>query len=202
MQEENISFEEIGKEDTAQSERASALFKQPIPGSYASLYAELKAKCAPENFMSPYDPEKVSMANELYSQLLAMTDATDEQLKAMRLQAMEQLGVRFSTEQLYKKLTEACNPRIFTGASYNKERLEQANRLYQEVLMNADNVFALEEIEKDAKELIDAFAEKQKYGDGTRDTQDVIDGRLLVGAVFFSIFLITIATCLILANTH
>ena len=50
MQEENISFEEIGKDETAHVEQSSSLFKQPIRGRFQSLYDELKARCAPENF--------------------------------------------------------------------------------------------------------------------------------------------------------
>ena len=152
MQEENISFEEIGKDETARSEKSSSLFKQPIRGRFQSLYEELKARCAPENFMNPYEPEKVSKANELFSEILATDIHDDGKLKELRLRAMEELGVKFSTEMLYEKLTDVCNPKNFTGEAYNKERLELANRLYQAVLMNADNVFVLEEIEEEAKE--------------------------------------------------
>ena len=94
--------------------------------------------------MNPYEPEKVSKANELYSEVLTTNAQDDGKLKELRLRAREELGVKFSTELLYEKLTAACNPKNFTGEAYNKERLELANRLYQAVLMNADNVFALE----------------------------------------------------------
>lgn len=69
MQEEYISFEEIGKEETVHVEQSSALFKQPIRGRHQSLFEELKARCAPENYMNPYEPEKVSRANKLYSEV-------------------------------------------------------------------------------------------------------------------------------------
>ena len=77
MQEENISFEEIGKNETAHVEQSSSLFKQPIRGRFQSLYEELKARCAPENFMNPYEPAKVSKANQLYSEVLG-TDVHDD----------------------------------------------------------------------------------------------------------------------------
>ena len=154
MQEDNINFEEIGKDETAHAEQSSALFKQPIRGHYDSLHEELKARCAPENFMNPYEPEKVSRANKLYSEILSIDKNDDEKLKLLRLRAMEELGIKFSTEQLYEKLTAACNPKNFTGDSYNKERLELANGLYQQILMNADDIFALEEIEDKAGDLI------------------------------------------------
>jgi hypothetical protein len=157
MQEDNISFEEIGKEETVHAEQSQALFKQPIRGRYQGLHEELKVKCAPENFMNPYEPKKVSKANELYSEVLHTDEQADKQLKQLRLRAIEELGIKFSTEKLFGKLSAACNPKIFTGESYNKERLELANRLYQAVMMNADNVLALEEIEGEAKELIEAY---------------------------------------------
>ena len=157
MQEDNINFEEIGKDESAHVEQSSALFKQPIRGHYESLHDELKTRCAPENFMNPYEPEKVSRANELYFEILSIDVDDDEKLKMLRLRAMEELGIKFSTEQLYEKLTAACNPKNFTGETYNKKRLELANKLYQEVMMNVDNVFALEEIEEKAMELINAY---------------------------------------------
>ena len=157
MQEDNISFEEIGKEETIHAEQPQALFKQPIRGRYQGLHAELKARCAPENFMNPYEPEKVSKANELYSEVLHTDAQADEQLKRLRLRAIEELGIQFSTEELFDRLSAACNPKNFTGDSYNKERLELANRLYQAVLMNADNVLALEDIKGEAKELMEEY---------------------------------------------
>ena len=163
-----MTFEEIGKEKTAHVGQSSDVFKQPIPGRYHSLYKELKVRCAPENFMDPYEPEKVSKANELYSEVLA-TDAHDDgKLKRLRSRAMEELGVQFSTELLYEKLSAVCNPKNFTGDAYDKERLKLANRLYQAVLKNADNVVALEEIEDVALEQLEPFvAPPTPNGSGT-----------------------------------
>ena len=171
MQEDNINFEEIGKKETENAERSQTLFKQPVRGRFRNLYEELKVKCAPENFMNPYDPEKVSKANNLYSVVLA-TDAKDvEKLKQLRLRAMENLGIQFSTEGLFEKLTMACNPKNFTGETYDKRLLELANRLYQKVLKDADNILALEEIEKEAKELIETF-NSHKDESGTTGEDD------------------------------
>lgn len=102
MQEENINFEEIGKDETAHVEQSSSLFKQPIRGRFQSLYEELKARCAPENFMNPYEPEKVSRANELYSDVLATNAQDEEKLKELRLRAIEELGIKFSMSYFMK----------------------------------------------------------------------------------------------------
>ncbi len=172
MQEDNINFEEIGKGETTNADQSSSLFKQPIRGCYESLHAELKARCAPENFMNPYEPEKVSRANELYAEVLATNAQADEKLKSLRLRAMEELGVKFSTEQLFEKLTAVCNPKNFTGDSYNKERLELANGLYQQILMNADNIFALEEIAYEADELVTLY-NKATFGSGVSHQPEI-----------------------------
>lgn len=188
MQEDNINFEEIGKDETAHAEQSSALFKQPIRGHYDSLHEELKARCAPENFMNPYEPEKVSRANKLYSEILSIDKNDDEKLKLLRLRAMEELGIKFSTEQLYEKLTAACNPKNFTGDSYNEERLELANGLYQQILMNADDIFALEEIEDKAGDLIKDYKSETQ----TQPKDDSNKEEWLLSILFSIIFIIII----------
>ena len=192
MQEENINFEEIGKDETAHAEQSSALFKQPIRGRYESLHDELKARCAPENFMNPYEPEKVSRANKLYSEILTLDKNDDEKLKLLRLRAMEELGIKFSTEQLFEKLTASCNPKNFTGDSYNEERLELANGLYQQILMNADDIFALEEIEVKAKELLDTYNPHPNSPDNfvSKDINTIKESIFEVLFVFILIFFI------------
>jgi len=195
MQEDNISFEEIGKEETVHAEQSQALFKQPIRGRYQGLHEELKARCAPENFMNPYEPEKVSKANELYSEVLHTDAQADEQLKQLRLRAIEELGIKFSTEELFDRLSTACNPKNFTGDAYNKERLELANRLYQTVLMNADNVLALEDIEGEAKELIEAYKPISNHVNTQED-----DGSLL--AVWACAALFGFVLILLLLSNH
>ncbi len=194
MQEENISFEEIGKEETAQTEPSSPLFKQPIRGSYPNLYAELKARCAPENFMNPYEPDKVTRANELYSRVLSIDEKDDSSIKSLRQQAMDELGAKFSTEQLYNRLTDACNPKNFTGEAYNKDRLDLANQLYQSVLKNADNIIELEIIEVKAKELIEAHENKHPTPGGKPESyigylifMGIISISIII-AVLFSLF--------------
>ena len=196
MQEDNINFEEIGKDETAHAEQSSAVFKQPIRGHYDSLHEELKARCAPENFMNPYEPEKVSRANKLYSEILTLDKNDDEKLKLLRLRAMEELGIKFSTEQLFEKLTAACNPKNFTGDSYNEERLELANGLYQQILMNADDIFALEEIEDKAGDLIKDYKSETQ----TQPKDDSNKEEWLL-SIWFSIIFIIIILYLISLRT-
>ena len=192
MQEDNINFEEIGKNEAAHAEQSSALFKQPIRGLFPNLHTELKVRCDPQNFMQPYEPEKVSRANKLYSEILSIDKNDDEKLKLLRLRAMEELGIKFSTEQLFEKLIAACNPKNFTGDSYNKERLELANGLYQQILMNADDIFVLEEIEEKAKELLDTYNPHPNSPDNfvSKDINTIKESIFEVLFVFILIFFI------------
>ena len=128
--------------------------KSPILGCYKSLYAELKSKCDPKNFMEPYDQQKVSIANELYSCIIALKgNASQKVLKDIRSQAMQKLGIKFSTEALYGKLEKICNPKNFTGDNYNKDYVALANSLYPKVLQCPDDILELEKINKLAKPL-------------------------------------------------
>ncbi len=114
-----------------------------IPGQYYSLADELRAKCNPANFMSPYDYEKVKAATRLYSAIEACGQDR-ERLRQLRKQATKELGIRPSTERLYKELAQRLNPARFVG---DAEKTFLANELYRQVLLHADNVEELEKIE-------------------------------------------------------
>ncbi len=160
MQDNDIIFHPINKTDTDKIKQSTSVFIQPIAGNYTNLYAELKEKCAPEQFMEPYDTNKVHIANQIYSKLLSCSKEDITTLKELRLQAMEELQVTFSTQKLYDKLEKAINPKNFTGIHYDKEQLEVANQLYEQVLINANNILALEEIEKN--NMVKDWIEKYK----------------------------------------
>lgn len=174
MEEDNISFEEVV--DARRQTTSSAVFKSPIPGDYSDLFTELKEKCDPARFMSPYDPEKVDKANAIYSELLCANPEDNSLMKEFRRRAMEELGVKFSTERLYDKLIAACNPTRFTGTNYDKNKLTQANTVYREILENADNILSLELLENRASDLLTSYAaevqQMPEYGSGRRKTED------------------------------
>ena len=46
----------------------------------------LTKRCNPQNFMSPYIPEKVTLANEIYSQLIKK-DLTFEEYEALKMKS-------------------------------------------------------------------------------------------------------------------
>ena len=78
MDEDNITFVPV---DTvkksipyAKNKKLETSIKQPIPGWYTDVFHELADKCKPEKFMTPYDPVKVGIANELYDRILDNED--------------------------------------------------------------------------------------------------------------------------------
>lgn len=201
MQEENINFEEIGKNGMKDAEQTTTSFKQPIRGIYKNLYAELETKCDPQNFMSPYEPDKVSKANELYSRLLETDEKDETRLKELRTQAMSELGIRFSTETLYKLLTNACDPRNFVGENYNKERLDLANRLYQTILENADDILKLEKIKIEAEEFVSMHEKRNMSSPNTRSKDEDEMWLLFSYVTVFVIMIIVILFAFILASS-
>lgn len=135
--------------------------KEPIPGSYDSLYEELKQRCNPENFIEPYDKKKIDVANEIYQQLLESSQ-DDSQLKELRHRALKDLEVKFSTEKLYHYLAGICYPKNFTGEYYDAQNLRLANELHPKIKENADDIEVLEDCELKAKDLICIIEERRK----------------------------------------
>ena len=150
--EENVFFEEV-RNDEMHEQSQSAVLVSPVEGNYIDLYEELLEKCDPTNFLNPYDPEKAGKANIIYNELRSANRNDKDLMKHFRTQAIEDLGVKFSTRKLYNRLTKICNPQNFTGESYNSQLFEKANNIYPLVLENADNIIRLEEIWQKAQEL-------------------------------------------------
>lgn len=124
---------------------------------YESLYEELMEKCHPNNFMDPYDKEKVDIANKIYAELRKNPYAIDYELKELRLSAVQGLGIHLSTQKLYEYLMQYCDPQLYTSREpYDAELVSQANTLYAQIHEHKDDIFELEKIEILAKPLIDS----------------------------------------------
>lgn len=123
---------------------------------YESLYEELMEKCHPNNFMDPYDKEKVDIANKIYAELRKNPYAIDYELKELRLSAVQGLGIHLSTQKLYEYLMQYCDPQLYTSREpYDAELVSQANTLYAQIHEHKDDIFELEKIKEQAKTLID-----------------------------------------------
>ena len=156
MNQENIKWKEMNVMDTMKSVADEKKICSPITDNFGgSLYKELKYRCNPERYMEPYDPEKVRIANQLYSQIPIPNEnnqVSAKVLKSIRNEAIELLGIKFSTEVLYNRLKDLCYPKNYMNENYDKEKLDIANDLYQEVLKHADDIIALERLEVVVKE--------------------------------------------------
>ena len=125
---------------------------------YDSLYEELHEKCNPDMFMHPFVKERFDAATEIYSELrkrCSSKSVSDSDLKDLRDKAESELGIHFSTNKLFKHLTEYCSPDIYTKMKpFPTERVKEASRLYAKILQYKDDIHALEEIEQEAESFI------------------------------------------------
>lgn len=109
------------------------------------LKSELAKVIAPNNFMKPYDPEKVTEAIELYNRLKT-TDADDLLgLKEIRLASEKSLGIRLDADAFYNHLMNVFSPERYMEP-YNKEKLSEMNRICTLLTQSKDNIGALEDI--------------------------------------------------------
>lgn len=176
---------------------------------YESLYEELLEKCNPNNFMQPYDKEKVDTANTIFAELRSNPYATDYELKEVRLKAVQKLGIHISTQRILDYLMKYCDPQRYTDRDpYDAELVFQANALYSQILDNKDDIFELEKIEILAKPLINSEnerkrqmeilqLEKAKRIDEQRRKQYEEEKKLIIGA--WRCIAITITTIIVLA---
>lgn len=166
----NVWSEQLTKEQTTNQK------KQPIPGRYNSLYEEICHKCNPANFMDSYTPELLDTVHELYLEAIVSRDDNNA-LKKLRRKIIQRLGVRFSTEIIYKNLTTALNPCRHIGINF-----KIANHLYNQVLLSADDIEKLENILEVAKE--NGLYDVDKLNTSQKD-----DYSWIFLLIFFSIFL-------------
>ncbi len=157
--EDDIIFEPISSDPVFNGNSNPS--KQPVEGSYPSLYAEIIDKCEPTKFLDPYDERKASLANELYASALSNRNNIDI-LKRLRIRAINELGVKFSTKGLYTELMDICNPRRFSGENYNQNYFEKSNRLYSKIQNNADDIVCLEQIQAEASDLYHIIQSRQR----------------------------------------
>lgn len=153
-QEENIVFEDIFNSISFSNPSAHEV-KVPVQEEkeYPSLYDELVDKCNPLNFRSPYNPQKLDIANDLYAEIIQYNCNTSEEiLKNIRDRAIQSLQITFSTKKLMEKLLEYCDPAVYMNP-YDHDNVALANKFYSEIQDSSNDIMALERIEERAMEL-------------------------------------------------
>ena len=121
-------------------------YPNPIASQYNSLYEELLAKCDISNFRN--NPEMAKIANDLYARIMHHSGNSKE----IRNEAIEKLGIKFSTEKLYNSLMDYFNPEQYTNP-YDKDLIDSAIDFEEKTKQNADDIRQLEQIEEEAKPL-------------------------------------------------
>lgn len=161
-EEENIIWQDVRKE------------QRKLPPSedkvYDSLYEELKEKCSPSNYMSPYDREKVDIANALYGELMNIGMYETEKLTNLRRGATAKLNISFSTAKLYRELKDYCNPSSYMNP-YDAEAVKQANNYYALIEEKKDSIEDLEILKWEIYH--DEYL--NKYQENKKNTKDEID---------------------------
>lgn len=122
-------------------------FRIPVK-CYSTLYEELKEKCNPINFMNPYDAEKINISNDIFSKLDSCAKNI-YQLIQLRNRAIRELGISFSSKEIYEKLSEAYNPIKYTRENYDSQKLKTANQIYSKIQSKKNDLIGLEEIARD-----------------------------------------------------
>lgn len=101
-----------------------------------SIKEKLLRLCNPKQFMKPYDEKKIAIANDLYEKILATSDANEDQLKALRKEAVTSLGINFINSELLEELRRKTNPQNYMKP-YDPEKVRVANVLHTK-LLNSD----------------------------------------------------------------
>lgn len=192
--EDNIIFEEIKKKhrNNVENDIPKPLYPKPISGTYWSLYHELREKCNPIEFMTPYNYELVKLSNEIYTLIEENKDDIEE-LKRIRKRAIEELGVAFSTKILYNELTSMLNPSKYVG---DRELVDVSNELYNKVLRNADNIEELEQI-KNSQQYKEMFVERERE---LQQKQVEQDGKVYIGSLIITSIIIMVMILLVYCN--
>lgn len=187
MEQENIIWNEMSNVSFHNSPTS---IEPSQMDTYPSLYEELKDKCNPQRYMSPYDKLKVDIANGLYHKLLETNEYDNVTIRYIREEAVQQLGIIISTKKLYKQLLKYCNPDKFMKP-YHFDIVQVANTYYPLVEEYKNDICKLEELRDTIykNELL-----KQYYENKKKEIKDINELKKK-GVVFFIIASITLFPC-------
>lgn len=148
---DNIHFETMTGFSTNEQK-----VKAPIEErEYFSLYDELEEKCHPDRYLKPFNQKRFDLANELYAELQRRSRRDDNSLIDIREKAIAGLGIHISTRRLYEYLLEYCDPQIYTSMQpYDKDRVQEAGRLFAKIQAAKDDIHELEEVRREAEPFI------------------------------------------------
>mgnify|MGYP001240321865 FL=1 len=196
-EEENIRWEEISKvmregKIPSGTQKAVELSKIPSSKVYDSLYEELLDKCNPKNFMESYDQKKVDEAILIYNDLSRIGKTNEKHIRVIRDRATLELGIKVSTDRLFKELIDYCNPQNFlTAVPFQADLLQIANHFYAQVRTSKNDIHELERLSSQiyASKEISLFYEKRRIKEAAADRMTFIFIMLIIiGIVIFGQF--------------
>lgn len=146
--------------------------------------------------MSPYNREKVDVANALYRELMNIGKDETEKLTNLRRGATAKLNISFSAAKLYRELKDYCNPSSYMNP-YDAEAVRCANYYYALIEEKKDSIEDLEILKR--KVYRDEYL--NKYQKDRKNSIDESNGSItslivaiLICAGLFFLFIIIIAS--------
>lgn len=116
----------------------------------SQLLSELTEACNPKNYLEPYQPEKVDIANNLYQNLISLDIKRNiyNHLLDIWANAEIKLNIRLSSDIIYHTLSEIYNPHKFVDNGFDANKLKCTNQASQYINENKNNRRILEQFAK------------------------------------------------------
>lgn len=141
--------EERAKEEERQLEYIKCL-RDIVAGSEREyildkmlLIKQLVIKVNPEQFLEPYQPDKIEKAAYLYDKAQQFTDESKARdIISVKTEIEAEFGP-LGENDLYSLMTEIFNPKHFVGENFDKVKLRSANKTYDYLIKNQHNSIAL-----------------------------------------------------------
>ena len=187
---ENINWEIMDTDQPKSFFRNPIKLQTPIKQpekDYRNLYAEMLEKCNPASFLEPYNPEKLTIANDIYSILKqheteynVLDSKMPEEMRLLRNKAATLLEISFTTKRLFRFLEKRLHPKQFVNENYNKELLELSNEVYSELLQHSDDIISLEKFHESEKCQLYLNKLKEFYNDTEKENATVNKANIIV----------------------
>ena len=116
-----------------------------------SLKEKLLRVSNPQNYLSPYQEQKVNVANDIYARLQNISSDDIVSLKEVRKEISDKLKVSFIDSDLLKEWQKKCNPKNFMNP-YDEEKIRIANLLYGKLLNNNLTIEEIEDVQQEYEE--------------------------------------------------
>ena len=207
---ENINWEIMDTDQPKSFFRNPIKLQTPIKQpekDYRNLYAEMLEKCNPASFLEPYNPEKLTIANDIYSILKqheteynVLDSKMPEEMRLLRNKAATLLEISFTTKRLFRFLEKRLHPKQFVDENYNKELLDLSNEIYSELLQCSNDIISLEKFHESEKCQLylnrrETFYKKIQEKKEEKEREELIAVAVVIGIGIFAMTIIILCIC-------